>query len=129
MKTTVFKLEFPKYSQPDRHFDVYDATYRVPSLPAYAVISHTLEYKSSMPMDIEQGIDHHLLEDTVQINGVRSLFRTEERKCILTLHYAGIRDYALLFPHVKDEKLRARLGQFARKQIMHFSWDHGCHLL
>ena len=37
------------------------------------------------------------------------------RSVTLAITYTGIRDYSLLFPHVKNEALRNRLGQFAEE--------------
>lgn len=45
MKTTVFELNNPEYTGNDIT-ELGDAIYRIPILPAYAVLNHSLNYTS-----------------------------------------------------------------------------------
>ena len=103
------------FKEVDSQFQVYAGTFKVPSLPAYAALHHNVEYDSSVMGELS-GVPHiEVIDDLVHICPVSSLYLSSNNTGILTMSYSGIRDYALLFPHIKSEGLQQRLGQFAEE--------------
>ncbi|TCK06126.1 hypothetical protein [Marinobacterium mangrovicola] len=116
MKTTVFVLTNPACDVRDGQFQIADYAYTVPSLPAYAILHHALSFDLSIP--IETGIQHqpYTIEgDKVVLSGRSIAGLSLIDRVTLTIGYSGVRDYALLFPHIQNEKLRSRLGWFAEE--------------
>ncbi len=115
MKTTVFKLASPSYEQIDPHFDIYDESFSVPTLPAYAVLNHHIDCDRTYMGDYMGNNGYEIVGDKVTVKGVRGGFPGEITTAVLTIQFSGIRDYTLLFPQVENDSLRTRLGQFAEE--------------
>jgi hypothetical protein len=113
MRTALFELVDPTIKRSDPQFDRVNELYIVPTLPAYAIVSYNLQYRSSFfePMHPE----HEIVSDSVRIRSVPAWFPTETRQATLSVQYAGIRDHSLLFPSVERADLRKRLGEFAEE--------------
>ncbi|MEW8693424.1 MAG: hypothetical protein AB2535_20500 [Candidatus Thiodiazotropha endolucinida] len=115
MKSTIFKLTNPVYELVDKQFLQFDEIYKVPTLPAYAILNHNLIRNASDIDGLNNTTDYEIIEDTIHIKRVDPVPEGLQTNCSLTLFYAGIRDYSLLFPHISDPKLKERLGQFAEE--------------
>ncbi|MEW8200746.1 MAG: hypothetical protein AB2653_12445 [Candidatus Thiodiazotropha endolucinida] len=115
MKSTIFKLTNPKYKLVDKQFQRFDEIYKVPTLPAYAILNHDLIRNATDVDGLDNTTDYEIIEDTIRIKRVDLIPEGLHTNCSLTLFYAGIRDYSLLFPHISDPKLKERLGQFAEE--------------
>lgn len=116
MKTTVFKLDNVRTEVADELFQVMNGVYRVPSLPAYAILHTQLDLGSShlgeslqQPVCTVEGDEVRLLPmPTMMSMGLNV-------PASLTVSYSGIRDHALLFPHVENLDFQTRLGEFAEE--------------
>jgi len=115
MKTTVFTLINPSFDETESVYGPRETIYKVPTLAAYSIIDHSLDSEGYSPYESADHRPSYGLEaDTIRVQGVKnSLFRTEHDR--LVIHYAGIRDYSLLFPHIKEESSQERLGQYAEE--------------
>ena len=113
MKSTVFYLKYPEES-PDRMTEM-NMPFTIPTLPAYAI--EYSEFSASDQMGSGQKV---FVEDKdFEIEGDKLIWKNYEEPLLkastvyrLTVHYHGIRDYSMLFPHVLDKDLRERLGTF-----------------
>ncbi|WP_290697452.1 hypothetical protein [Amphritea sp.] len=115
MKTTVFTLTDMTSEMVDPQFQIFDGIFKVPSLPAYAVLHHHLDYDHSVFGESAEKPQFYIKYDVVRICRVPSLCVSFNKTATLTVSYSGIRDYAMLFPHIKNEGLQQRLGQFAEE--------------
>lgn len=114
MRTTVFELSRPEVHVREQRFGLMDEVFYVPTLPAYAILNHRLEYRSSM-WGLDYKVNYEVEDSCVKVIGVKQKLPMEVSVCSLTVHYAGIRDYSLLFPSVNDLGLRGRLGELAEE--------------
>lgn len=94
----------------------YDYTFEIPLLPAYAI-----EY-----FVFDLGLFSLYESPDVRIEGNRLHVRfpeplSETERFRLFVHYHGIKDYALLFPGVREPSLRVRLGQFYQEAEFAFA--------
>lgn len=116
MKVTTFRIGNPKYEQiGEPVFGSTKAYYKVPTLPAYAIIDSRLDLENSMHTDAGYVLPHYeLLNDCVATAGrFQDIFQSPSG--ILTIYHNGIKDYKLLFPHIENDSLKVRLGQFAEE--------------
>ncbi|MES9925709.1 MAG: hypothetical protein ABW152_16630 [Candidatus Thiodiazotropha endolucinida] len=126
MNSTIFILDSPHFEQVNKQFQTFDEIYRIPTLPAYAILNHKLDYRNNSVDWIQESIVCTIKDDIVRISGTEhgpsQIFNSH---CSLTIFYAGITDYSLLFPFIIDEDLKIRLGQFAEeadKAFQNSSW-------
>lgn len=111
MKTILFELRSPDIER--GAFGPVDEVYKVPTLPAYAIVSNGLDYQPGFG---QQGrFEHEITGDKVRIKSVPEWLPTETRRAVLTVHFAGIRDHSLLFPSVERVDFKSRLGEFAEE--------------
>ena len=116
MRTALFELTSPVIERQDPLFSRVDEIYTIPTLPAYAIVSHSLDYQSAVGLHDHIGNVHtDIFKDTVRIKSVPARLPTESRRAIITIQYAGIRDHSLLFPSVENADLKIRLGEFAEE--------------
>lgn len=115
MKTTVFKLENPSFGQEEPIFGPQETIYKIPTLPAYSVIDHSLDSGDYSPYETgNQQATYSLEDDCIRIQGVKNeLFRSGKDRFVI--HFAGVRDFSLLFPHIDEHSYRERLGQYAEE--------------
>ena len=114
MNVTTFRIGTPKYEQiGEPVFGSTKAYYKVPTLPAYAIIDSRLDLENSMHTDAGYVLPYYeLLNDCVVTAGrLQDIFQSPSG--ILTIYHNGIKDYKLLFPHIRNDSLRTRLAQFA----------------
>jgi hypothetical protein len=120
MKTTVFKLIDPSSERVEPIFGPLDTVYRIPTLPAYSIIDHSFDSTEYSPYETggHRAI-YRLQDDCLHIEGVKNEFfhKGIDR---FVIHYAGIRDYSLLFPHIEDQSSRSRLGRYAEEAEVSF---------
>lgn len=121
MKVTTLRLENAEITTIG--LTAYDAApypyarFYLPILEAYAVHHSKIEMDNSYHMDkgYEQP-NYEIVNDFVTLKSVGPcMFGSPTPTGMLTLYHAGIKDYSLLFPHIKNESLRRRLGQFAQE--------------
>ena len=112
MKSAVFDLRFPG-DAPDRMKEP-DVKFPIPTLAAYAIEYAEFTFQGGFH-------EHKALTDghgiTLKPDGIiwHGFFEPNFPGMDwyrLVVHYHGIRDYPLLFPHVPDAQLRERLGKF-----------------
>lgn len=115
MKSTLFKLSSPIFEIVDEENQIFDEVYSIPTLPAYAVLNHNIVRTNTVVAEQDIIPDYELVENTLRVKRIRPGIQGELRICLLTLIYADIRDYSLLFPHIDDTELKVRLGQFAEE--------------
>lgn len=128
---TTFSINNPKYNPVDDSvFDKKEAIYKVPILPACAIIDSRLEMNNSIHVDAGYAPPkYRLLDDGVAVFASSVAAFVGNTSGVLTIYYNGIKDHKLLFPHVEDNSLRARLGQFAEEASKAFenqSWISCC---
>ena len=87
----------------------------VPTLSAYAV--EYSEFTTAPNLDsgmtvFYQDTDYRIVDDRLYVRYAIPFVFGGLGSYRLVIHYHGIRDYALLFPQVKDHSLQIRLGQF-----------------
>ena len=116
MQVTTFRLQNPEYVPVGEPiFQQSDAVFRLPQLPAYAMHHSqvTLDYDLNSEIGPRQPV-YHLSSDTLVLDSrCRPMFGDP---CgWLTVYHNGIKDYRLLFPHIDNEALQRRLGQFAEE--------------
>jgi hypothetical protein len=112
MKSTVFELTFPeKVPSQTREEGV---KFLIPTLHAYAVEYSEFTFRDAMLKHKQplEGRDYVLAEDGLIWQNAESTIFDFVHSYRLVIHYHGIRDYSLLFPHVNDINLRNRLGDF-----------------
>lgn len=130
MNVTTFRLENPKHvpvGNPALNEQI--AVYRIPTLSAYAIIDSHLSLDSNPYIEIAHpSVDYTLKDDIVEIpNKHGNLFGSPTG--LLIVYHNGIKDFQLLFPHIINESLRARLGEFAEEANNCFqskSWVSYC---
>lgn len=116
MKTTVFELTGGSFRSFYNTQGAQDRVYTIPTLPAYAILTTSLEYHDPGRFDeFGNGMSprHSVDNDSVIIHNVSGLPDMNSDGNRLIVHYAGIRDYSLLFPHINNPEKQMRLGQFA----------------
>ena len=121
MKTTVFQLLNPQERTTNPLFDVSETIYTIPTLPAYSVIDVTLDYLDRSSVETGNFRPAFIIEgDKIRVSGTSTFWGRSSDKNRLVVHYAGIRDYRLLFPHIKDLSVSKRLGQYAEEAEVSF---------
>ncbi|HCS63745.1 MAG TPA: hypothetical protein DIW64_06425 [Cellvibrio sp.] len=130
MNVTTFRLNNPR-SVPDGDpiFGQQKAIYHIPTLPAYALIDSYLTLDANQNIDLRSvPIIYSLDGDVVEVpNKHWNIFGPPTG--LLTIYHNGIKDFELLFPHVSDNSLRARIGSFAEEAYNCFqshSWVSYC---
>lgn len=130
MKVTIFHLENPSFEQTGEPiFGESNSTYRVPILPAYAIIGSRLEMENSINLEAGFVPPRYVLLDDSVITPSRPDIIMAPNRGMLTIYHNGIKNYQLLFPHVNEDSLKARLGQFAEEAEKAFesqSWISYC---
>lgn len=126
MNVTTFRLEKPTYEfVGEPIFGNRRAIYVVPTLPAYALIDSRFDMLNFrdpeivLPPPIYEIIDDKVLTPATILHDIAS------NSAILTIYHHGVKDYALLFPHIDNIRLRERLGAFAMEASLAFesqSW-------
>jgi hypothetical protein len=116
MQVTTFRLENAEHTEPSNPaFNDGDALFHLPILAAYAVHHSKVEMENALHVDFGYQQPNYVIEnDTVRLKNIGSDMFSPHRG-LLTLYHAGIKDYSLLFPHISNESLRQRLGQFAQE--------------
>jgi hypothetical protein len=116
MQVTTFRLENAEHTKPSKPaFNDGDALFHLPILAAYAVHHSKVEMENALHVDFGYQQPKYVIEnDTVRLKNIGSDMSSPHRG-VLTLYHAGIKDYSLLFPHINNESLRRRLGQFAQE--------------
>ena len=128
MKSTYFHLSNPEFhSEAMREgYDRRWATYRVPILPAYAMISYSIQGVRANVDEVTNAIESSILMDEVIIYGIDELLsRVQPSEPILAVNYLGVRSYPCFFPHFGDPDLKARCAQFMEEADQTFeesSW-------
>ena len=112
MKSTVFELKFPR-NAPNRYTET-DVKFEIPTLKAYAIEYSEFTFRGGFNEHKEmiEGRDFELVEDGLIWHGFFEPMLPSMDYYRLVIHYHGIKDYALLFPHVKNCFLQQRLGRF-----------------
>ena len=130
MMVTTFRIDNPKYFLAgNAPFQRHDAFYKIPILPAYAVIDSQLEMSNSMHIDAGYIPPTYELEEDGVVTQSNDNNYLKNVSGILTIYHNGIKDYELLFPHIEDVSLKKRLGQFAEeaeKAFSNQSWISYC---
>lgn len=115
MKTTVFQLVNPSFEKESPPFGPQETVFKIPTLPAYSIIDHSLDSGDYSPYETGNHQTIYSLEsDCIRIQGTKN-WLSHSSKDRFVIHYAGIRDYSLLFPHIKEESSQVRLGQYAEE--------------
>jgi hypothetical protein len=117
MKVTTFILENPEYERINKEqFVCVNAIFSVPILCAYAVHHAELKLNESISVDeINRQADFSVKNDKIILFNVENYTGLGHTGGLLTVYYAGIKDYCLLFPYVEDLSLQKRLGDFAQE--------------
>ena len=112
MKSTVFELKFPP-NVPDRNKEA-DVKFPIPTLKAYAIEYSEFTFKGGFHehKELTEGRDFELIDDGLIWHGFFPPMQPSLDYYRLVIHYHGIRDYGLLFPHVQEQVLRVRLGKY-----------------
>lgn len=112
MKSTVFELKFP--SVPLGWKAETGVKFPIPTLKAYAIEYAEFTCKGGLNEHKEmiQGEDFELVEDGLFWHHPFTPMFTRSDYYRLVIHYHGIKDYSLLFPHVGNKELQERLGHF-----------------
>lgn len=116
MKSEMLILEDPCFagSKESAMHGIYDLIYRVPYLPAYALINHHLDNSSQQDLDgLGQSQAYELRSDSLILWNQKILLPDHCPEIRLTIQHAGISDHSKLFLYVKERSLRKRLGQYA----------------
>lgn len=88
---------------------------KLPTLPAYAAIDYSVKFEYISPFNSELGEPKYEIKgDTVRVTNL-SLAFSSAVKGLLVVHHVGIKDFTLLFPHIKSEQLKQRLAEFAQE--------------
>lgn len=130
MNVTTFRLENPVcIPDGDPIFGAQRALYKIPTLPAYALIDSHLALDSSPHIDMAHPtVIYTLKNDIVEVHNRHwNIFGPPPG--LLTIYHNGIKDFELLFPHVTNNSLRARIGVFAEEASNCFeskSWVSYC---
>jgi hypothetical protein len=122
VQVTNFRLQNPEYVPVDDPvFPQSDAVFRLPQLPAYAMHHSQLALDNNFLSEgAPQQPEYRLTTDTLVLAS----------SCVpmlgkvggwLTVYHNGIKDHRLLFPHIDNEALQLRLGQFAEEAANAFA--------
>lgn len=135
MKSAFFKLTNPEYSSETDEHGFYRcwARFRVPVLPAYAILNYTIQGVTSryngLTGELDGAVDaieSGIVDDVVILYGIDDLTqRLMPTDPTLVINYLGIRDYQKFFPHFENQLLRERAAQFleeADKTFEEASW-------
>lgn len=115
MKSTIFVLSNPRFHArlTDLGVDERWATYRVPILPAYAILSYSIQGINAELGGKVLPADTGIVDDTVVVNRLDDLaLALTSSQPTLVINYIGIRDYQKFFPHFKGASLKGRAAQF-----------------
>ncbi len=120
MKSTVFNLKFPS-NVPPSHTD-QGVKFKIPTLRAYAVEYSEFSFTDGLSKHKQptEGLEYVLVDDGLVWHSFELPFFQQQDGYRLVVHYHGIRDYSLLFPHVGDQDLRRRLGEFYEEAESNF---------
>ena len=89
--------------------------FQVPTLPAYAAIDYSIRFEYLSPFSSELGEPRYEVnDDSVNVSNL-GFTMSNTIKGLLVVHHVGIKDYTLLFPHIDNEPLKKRLGDFAQE--------------
>lgn len=126
MKSTVFELKFP--SNAPHRSENPDVKFSIPTLKAYAIEYSEFVFKGGFGehKELVEGEGYTLVDDGLIWHGFYEPRLPIMDYYKLVIHYHGIRDYALLFPHIKSNHLQRRLGQFYEESEV--SFDNGAWL-
>jgi hypothetical protein len=130
MNVSTFRLENPEcVSDGDTLFGLQKAIHQIPTLPAYALIDSHLTLDGDPHIEVgSKPVIYTLHEDTIEVpNRHWNIFGPPTG--LLTIYHNGIKDFELLFPHIIDLSLRARIGNFAEEANNCFqnkSWISYC---
>ena len=127
MQVTTFRLDNAEYTAPSHPgFDDVDALFHLPILAAYAIHHSKVEIDNAIHIDAGYQQPNYVIEnDTVILKNIGHRIFSPHTG-VLTLYHAGIKDYSLLFPHINNESLRQRLGQFSQEAESAFEINPGC---
>lgn len=130
MNVTTFRLCDPLLEFiDDPIYGKQKVIYQIPTLPAYAITDVQLTLDKIPYQDSSiNNYDYELLDNSVEIIAHHmNIFGAPSG--VLTVYHRGIKDYRLLFPHVKTGLLQARLATFAEEAEKAFesqSWISYC---
>lgn len=126
MKSTVFELKFPP-NAPDRYKES-DVKFSIPTLRAYAIEYSEFTFKGGFNehKELVEGQGYTLVDDGLIWHGFFEPKLLGMDYYRLVIHYHGIKDYALLFPHIQNLPLQQRLGSFYEESEI--SFDNGAWL-
>jgi len=116
MQVTTFRLENPDHiAIGEPFFQQSDAVFRLPQLPAYAMHHSQLILDNGLFSETApQQPEYQLTTDTLVL-AAKCKPAWGEAGGWLTVYHNGIKDHRLLFPHIDNEDLQRRLGQFAEE--------------
>lgn len=129
MKSTVFELKYPhpasNWMGAPKETDVM---FPIPTLKAYAIeySEFTLKGGFNEHKEMIERQDYDLVEDGLIWHTSFAPMHPRMNYYRLVIHYHGIKDYALLFPHVQNRALQQRLGRFYKESEV--SFDNGAWL-
>lgn len=115
MKTANFLLNNPSYKSETSEygFEKSHAIFKVPILPAYAILNHTIQGVKSNLDGQTTSIESAIVDDTVIVYNVSDFsLRLSPDQPILVVNYLGITDYQNFFPQFKGMSLHERAGLF-----------------
>jgi hypothetical protein len=114
MKSTVFELKFPDPTPNWMATKEKDVIFPIPTLKAYAIeySEFTLKGGFNEHKEMIERRDYDLLEDGLIWHTSFAPMHPSMNYYRLVIHYYGIKDYSLLFPHVSNPTLQQRLGEF-----------------
>ena len=120
MKSTVFDLKYPSNGQ-NLH-ESRDVEFPIPTLKAYAIEYSEFKVTGSLHAHKEmiEGQDYTLMENALLWHSAVAPMLLGMDYFRLVIHYHGIRDYGLLFPHIQNAELQRRLGQFYEESEISF---------
>ena len=128
MKTTSFNLGEPKYKieGTESAFSCYSAHFTIPSLPAYAISSHSLAGINADPVNGYVFSASEIINDKLIVHGMQEIHQyLFVGPSVLTINYIGIRDYKLLFPQIENKGIKERVACFMEEADKNFdqcSW-------
>jgi hypothetical protein len=88
--------------------------YKVSLLPAYAINYSVFEH-TNIIQEAYEIPTYRLEHDELVVDTSKYSFPSPISTGVLTIYHHGIKDYRLLFPHMANDSLATRLGQFAEE--------------
>lgn len=115
MQVTTFRLEDSKSGKDNfPPFQSCDYCFELPQLQAYAVHHFQVELDQTNPDFGHTPVKYEIKDNSVILDSsCRPIFGSPSGW--LTVYHNGIKDYSLLFPHITNDGLQRRLGQFAEE--------------